>query len=107
MDKLSLFYLFLAIIFEISGTTCMKLSQGFTRLVPSLAMFILYGLCFTFLTISLKKIEVSVAYAIWSGVGTVSITLIGIILFKESSSLIKLISIALITIGVIGLNSGK
>lgn len=107
MDKLSLFYLFLAIIFEISGTTCMKLSQGFTKLLPSLAMFIFYGLCFTFLTISLKKIEVSVAYAIWAGVGTVSITLIGITLFKESSSLIKLISIALITIGVIGLNSGK
>lgn len=107
MDRVSLIYLILAIIFEITGTTCMKLSQGFTKLWPSIGMFVFYGLCFTFLTISLKKIEVSVAYSIWSGLGTVLISLIGILWFKESSSIIKLISIALIIIGVIGLNSGK
>ncbi|MGL6283669.1 MAG: DMT family transporter [Microcoleaceae cyanobacterium] len=107
MDKVSLIYLFFAIIFEITGTTCMKLSEGFTKILPSVAIFVFYGLSFTCLTISLKKIDVSIAYSIWSGVGTVLISLIGILWFKESSSMNKLISIALIVIGVIGLNAGK
>jgi small multidrug resistance pump len=58
------------------------------------------------MTISLKKIDVSVAYAIWSGLGTALITAIGIIYFREPMSLIKGISIALIIIGVVGLNIG-
>jgi len=107
VDKISLIYLFFAIIFEITGTTCMKLSEGFTKILPSVAIFVFYGLSFTCLTISLKKIDVSIAYSIWSGVGTVLISLIGILWFKESSSMTKLISIALIVIGVIGLNAGK
>ncbi|MEG4321623.1 MULTISPECIES: multidrug efflux SMR transporter [unclassified Microcoleus] len=107
MDSVSLICLVLAIIFEIAGTTCMKLSQGFTKILPSIGMFIFYGLCFTFLTISLKKIDLSVAYSIWSGLGTFLISLIGIFWFNESNSIVKLISLALIMIGVIGLNSGK
>lgn len=107
MDSASLIYLFLAIIFEITGTTCMKLSEGFTKILPSIGMFIFYGLCFTFLTISLKKIDLSVAYSLWSGLGTVLISFIGIVWFKESASIVKLISIALIIIGIVGLNSGK
>jgi small multidrug resistance pump len=82
----------------------MKLSQGFTRLWPSVLIFVFYSLSFTLLTFVLKKIEVSVAYAIWSGVGTALIATLGILYFKESLTLLKLVSLALVIIGVIGLN---
>jgi len=100
------FYLLAAIILEVSGTTCMKLSQGFTRLLPSVLLFIFYGLSFTCLTLVLKKIEVSIAYAVWSGLGTAIIATIGILYFQESMGPLKLVSLALVIIGVIGLNLG-
>ncbi|BAY15794.1 small multidrug resistance protein [Nostoc sp. HK-01] len=100
-------YLIAAILFEVAGTTSMKLSEGFTRTIPSVLIFICYGICFSFLTLALKKIEVSIAYAVWSGLGTTVIATIGVIWFRESMSLTKLFSIALIIIGVIGVNSAK
>ena len=69
---MSWFYLMLAIILEVSGTTSMKLSQGFTKTLPSIAMFIFYILSLISLTLALKKVDVSVAYAVWSGIGTTS-----------------------------------
>lgn len=101
---MSFVYLVLAIITEVSGTTAMKLSQGFTKMIPSVVMFVFYLLSITLLTLALKTIDVSVAYAIWSGLGTAIIATIGILLFKESLSLIKVISILMIIAGVIGLN---
>ena len=93
-----------AIVFEVLGTTAMKLSEGFTKTVPSVAMGVFYILSLTALTYALKKFDVSMAYAIWSGVGTALITLIGIWYFKESISVMKLASIGLIIIGVVGLH---
>ncbi|MEH2433584.1 MAG: multidrug efflux SMR transporter [Nostoc sp.] len=98
-------YLIAAILFEVSGTTCMKLSQGFTKIGPSILIAVFYGLCFTCLTFALKKLEVSVAYSVWAGLGTVLIAIIGIIWFRESATFIKLISIGLIIMGVIGINA--
>ena len=98
-------YLIAAILFEVSGTTCMKLSQGFTKIGPSILIVVFYGLCFAFLTLALNKLEVSVAYSVWAGLGTVLIAIIGIIWFRESATFIKLISIALIIMGVIGINA--
>ena len=98
------FYLLCAIVLEVCGTTSMKLSQGFTRLGPSILIFVFYGLSFTLLTVVLKKIEVSIAYAIWSGVGTALIATLGILYFKESLTLLKVVSLALVILGVIGLN---
>ena len=98
------FYLLGAIVLEVCGTTSMKLSQGFTRLWPSILIFVFYGLSFTLLTVVLKKIEVSIAYAIWSGVGTALIATLGILYFKDSLTLLKLVSLALVILGVIGLN---
>ncbi|WP_375507127.1 DMT family transporter [uncultured Nostoc sp.] len=100
-------YLIAAILFEVSGTTCMKLSQGFTKIGPSILIVVFYGLCFTFLTLALKKLEVSVAYSVWAGLGTVLIAIIGIFWFRESATLIKLISIGLIIMGVIGINASS
>jgi len=97
------FYLVLAILFEIAGTTSMKLSEGFTKTIPSVMMFIFYILSLIALTFALKKIEMGTAYAIWGGLGTALITIIGIIIFNESINLFKVGSIILIIIGVIGL----
>lgn len=97
------FYLILAILFEISGTVCMKLSKGFSQALPSILVFVFYVLCFTFLTFALKKIEISMAYAIWSGLGTALITFIGMVYFNELFSILKIICILLIIIGVAGL----
>lgn len=97
-------YLMFAILFEVTGTTCMKLSQGFTRILPSVLMFAFYGISFIFLTLAVKKIDISITYAIWSGLGTALIAMIGFVLFKEQATIVKIISISLIIIGVVGLN---
>jgi small multidrug resistance pump len=96
-------YLFLAIVFEVIGTTAMKLSEGFTKTTPSVVMALFYILSLVMLTLTLKKIDVSVAYAIWSGIGTALIATIGIVLFGESLSFLKIASLGLIILGVVGL----
>jgi len=93
-----------AILLEVAGTISMKLSDGFSKAIPSVLIFIFYGLSFIGLTFALEGIEVSVAYAIWAGTGTALITAIGFVYFKEPVTLIKLVSIALIVMGVVGLN---
>lgn len=103
---MSWLFLILGVFAEIIGTTSMKLSEGFTKLLPSISIFVFYGLSLSLVTLSLKKIDVSIAYAIWSGVGTATITVIGLIYFKEQLSVIKIISIMLIILGVVGLNVG-
>jgi small multidrug resistance pump len=101
---MSLFFLSLAIVSEVMGTTCMKLSMGFTRLLPSIFMFVFYIISLCSLTFALKKIEVSTAYAIWSGLGTALISVIGILWFQELVSTSKMVSLGLVIAGVIGLN---
>jgi small multidrug resistance pump len=96
-------YLVLAIIMEVIGTTNMKLSEGFTKILPSILMFVFYGFSFAFITLALKKIDLSIAYALWSGVGTALIAAIGVLYFKEPATAVKICSIALIVIGVVGL----
>lgn len=100
------FFLACAITLEVAGTTSMKLSEGFTKLIPSVLLFMCYVASFVALTFALRKIEVSVAYAIWAGVGTALIAVIGILYFREAASPLKFISILLIIIGVVGLNLG-
>jgi small multidrug resistance pump len=101
---MSYIYLIGAIIFEVFGTICMKLSDGFSNILPSVGIFLFYGISFTSLTIALKEIDVSIAYAIWAGMGTVLITSIGIFWFKEPATAVKMISIVFVIIGVVGLN---
>jgi small multidrug resistance pump len=100
---MSWIYLVLAILTEVTGTTNMKLSQGFTKLIPSVLIFVFYGISFVFLTFALKKIDISVAYTVWAGVGTALIAAIGFAYFKEPVTALKAISIVLIIAGVIGL----
>jgi small multidrug resistance pump len=97
-------YLAVAIVLEVAGTTSMKLSDGFSKIIPSITMFVFYVGSFTFLTMALRKIELGTSYAIWSGLGTAAIAIIGIFFFAENASLMKMFSIALIIAGVVGLN---
>ncbi len=96
-------YLIFAIIFETLGTTALKMSNGFSVLLPSIVTIITYILCFLFLSFALKTIDVSVAYAIWGAFGILLISAIGMIFFNESVSFIKITSILLIVLGTIGL----
>lgn len=96
-------YLLLAILFEVSGTTSMKLSEGFKYLGPSIAIFICYGASIGFLTLAIREIDISIAYAVWCAVGIGLIAIIGITWFHESANPWKLISLGIIVAGVIGL----
>jgi small multidrug resistance pump len=101
---MSWLYLVLAIVLEVSGTTSVKLSHGFTKMLPSVLMFLFYGLSLSALTLALKRIDVSMAYAVWSGLGTALIAVIGVVWLKEPLNTLKIVSLTLIIIGVIGLN---
>ena len=97
-------YLAGAIVFEIGGTTALKLSDGLRHLRPSLAVVLLYGISFACLAIAMRRIELGIAYAIWSGVGTAVIAAIGIVWFREPASALKLFSLAFVIVGVVGLH---
>ncbi|MBJ6362150.1 DMT family transporter [Paenibacillus sp. GCM10012307] len=97
-------FLILAIGFELSGTISMKLSQGFTKLWPSILMFVCYGISFTSLNFALHSFKISVAYAIWSGAGIILITVAGVFFFSERLSLASLLWSGVIVAGVVGLN---
>jgi len=96
--------LLFAIVMEVSGTTCMKLSQGFTQLWPSILVFVFYAFSFTASTFALKTIDVSIAYAVWMALGTTIIAIIGLVLFHESLTPLKVIALITIITGVVLLN---
>jgi small multidrug resistance pump len=96
--------LLVAIAFEVGGTTSMKLSRGFTRLIPTLFMFLSYGTGITLMNLVLRRMDLSLVYAVWSGLGTAAIALIGMIWFHEPANAIRIGSILLIILGVVGLN---
>jgi small multidrug resistance pump len=96
-----------AILFEVAGTTCMRLSDGFTRITPSVLIFVFYAVSFALNTLVIKTLGLSVVYAVWSGVGTVLTALIGYLYFKEPATALKLVSAGLIVIGVFGLHSAS
>ncbi len=96
-------YLILAIIFETIGTAQLKISNGFSVLLPSICTVVSYILCFIFLSFALKTMEISVAYAIWCVFGILLVSIVGIVFFDQSISLIKIVSILLIIARTIGL----
>ncbi len=94
----------MAILAEVTGTTCVKLSEGFTRLIPSVLIFVFYGLSLGFLVLALKKVDLGLAYAIWSGLGIAFIASVGVLWFREPVTAMKVVSMGLIMAGVAGLN---
>jgi len=101
---LSWAYLIGAILLEVAGTTSMKLAEGFTRPLPSFGVFVFYSASLALLTMALKTWDVSVAYAVWAGLGTALIVLIGVVWFGEALTPLRVTCILLIVIGVAGLN---
>jgi len=102
---MSWLFLTLAIVLEVCGTTCMKLSEGFSRLIPSILIFVFYGFSFAAFTLALKRIDLSFAYAVWAGLGVLLIGTIGFLYFKEPVSVLKIISMMFIVGGVVGLHA--
>lgn len=96
-----------AITLEVAGTTCMRLSESFTRLTPSVLIFVFYAASFALNTVIMRTLGLSVVYAVWSGVGTLLTALIGILYFKEPATALKLASAGLIVIGVFGLHAAS
>lgn len=95
---------FFAVLSEVIGTTALKFSEGFTKLVPSLVVAAGYGLSFYLLSISLKVIPLGVAYALWSGIGIVLTVIIGMVIWREQMDWARGIGIMLIIVGILVIN---
>ena len=96
-------FLIIAGVAEIVFALSLKYSQGFTRLWPSIATCLFGAASFCFLLLALKTLPIGMAYAVRTGMGAVGVAIAGIILFKEPTEILRLVSIALVVIGIIGL----
>ena len=101
------FLLALAILSEVIGTLALKISNGFSILIPSIIVVVGYSTSFWFLALCLKSLNVGTAYAIWAGAGTAVISIAGVFLFKEPMTVIKAVSIVFVILGVVGLHWGE
>lgn len=97
-------FLLLAIAFEIVATSSLKMSEQFTKLMPSIITVVCYVAAFYFLSLTLRTLPVGIAYALWSAIGIVFITIIGIFAFKQVPDLPAIIGLALIVAGVVIIN---
>ena len=95
--------LFFAIVFEVAGTLTLKFTQGMTRLWPTVLMFAFYLASLFGLSNAVERIPVGTAYAVWSGVGTLMVFVMGVVWFKEQVTVLRSVSAVLIVIGVAGL----
>ena len=97
-------HLIVAIVAEVIATSCLKSSEGFTRLWPSVAVVAGYGVSFFFLSLALRAMPIGIAYAVWSGLGIVLITTVGWLVFGQKLDGAGMAGIALIAAGVVVLN---
>ncbi len=95
---------FFAVLSEVTATTALKFSEGFTKLTPSLIVVVGYGLSFYLLALSLKIIPLGTAYALWSGIGIVLTVIVGAVLWHEQMDWARIIGIALIIGGILVIN---
>jgi small multidrug resistance pump len=95
--------LFFAIVFEVAGTLTLKFTEGMTRLWPTVLMFAFYLVSLFGLSMAVSKIPVGTAYAVWSGVGTLMVAVLGVFWLKEEVTVLRSVSMLLIVIGVAGL----
>ena len=94
-------YLGLAIVSEVIATASLKSTEGFTRLVPSIVVLVGYSAAFYFLSLTLDTIPIGVAYAVWSGVGVATITLVSFVVYDQKIDAAGLLGIGLIVAGVV------
>lgn len=100
-------YLTIAVVVEVWATVMLKMSEGFTVLFPSIGATVGLALSFYCLSLCLRTVPLSLAYAIWAGSGTASTALIGVVLWGEVLNTFKIIGILLIIGGIIALNSSN
>ncbi|HDK3555945.1 TPA: quaternary ammonium compound efflux SMR transporter QacH [Staphylococcus aureus] len=98
-------YLILAIVGEVIGSAFLKSSEGFSKLYPTLATLISFIVCFYFLSKTMQHLPLNITYASWAGLGLVLTTIVSVLIFKEQINLISIISIVLIIVGVVLLNT--
>lgn len=96
----------IAIAAEIFGTLSLKASDGLSKLMPSLGVLIGYATAFTLMALSLKKLDVGITYAIWSGVGIIGAAMGGVVFFDQHLSRMTMIGMAIIITGVVVMNLG-
>ncbi len=96
--------LLFAILSEVIGTTALKLSNGFTKPIPSIVVVIGYGASFYLLSLALKAMPIGVAYAIWSGVGLILTVIAGMIIWRETLDWARVVGIILILAGIVFIN---
>ena len=94
----------LAILLEVGGTTCMRLSDGFSRLTPSVLIFVFYAGAFALNVMVIRVLGLSITYAVWSGAGTLATAIIGTWYFQEPATALKFASAGLIVLGVVGMH---
>lgn len=104
MNPLTYLTLFTAILLEVIGTSFLQRSEQFTRLIPTLITGISYAASFYFLSLVLRTMPLGIAYAIWSGLGIVLVSLIGLALFGQKLDLAAIIGLGLIIAGVVVVN---
>jgi len=97
-------YLAIAIVTEVIGTSALKSSQGFTRLLPSVTVIVSYIISFYLLSLTLSSIPVGVVYAVWSGAGIVLLALIGAFFFRQTLDTPAIVGVGLILAGVLVIN---
>jgi small multidrug resistance pump len=97
-------YLMVAIIAEVIATSALKATAGFTRLIPSLLVIVGYGTAFYFLSLTLRSIPLGIAYALWSGIGIVLVSIVGWLLYRQHLDVPAIIGIALMISGVLVIN---
>lgn len=102
--KMKYLFLALAIILEVIGSSFMKVSDGFSKWLPSLIVIIAYISCFYFLSLALKVIPLGIAYAIWGGLGIVLTAIISVVIFNQKLDIPAIIGIILIVLGVVVMN---
>lgn len=90
-----------AVIAEVIATSALKAAEGFTKPIPSIIVVIGYAVAFYFLSLTLRTLPVGVTYAIWSGLGVVFITIVGMLMYKQIPDLPAILGMVLITSGVI------
>ena len=97
-------FLLLAITSEVIGTSCLKLSQGFSRPIPTLVVLAAYSTSMLLLSQVVQTIPLGITYALWSGIGIIAIVLVGLLAYKQVPSPGQLVGISMITAGVILVN---
>ena len=97
--------LVIAGIFEVVWATCLKYTDGFTKLVPSILTVVGMLISFYFLSSAIKTLPMGTAYAVWTGIGAIGAVLVGILFFNESKDVLRLIFVGFILIGIVGLKA--